>query len=160
MSQAWKKICIYLLNALLSLAGYSLPSSFSALTSSISLAPAAQFISSNHRVSKKDLSKKASTSRAKPVSGEDVGIRSARRSRNQNPQPSDPIPQEQSFRNSALQSEETTKFTPRADRTTTSEGKLAKLGHKMGKNLENTVKETEKYLKSLLFPHASEVLRP
>lgn len=147
------------------------------------------------------------------------------------------MPQEQSFRNSALQSEETTGFTPRAGRSqergeeagktgshkksgleqkgeqlglerekeqqgeqelkanqricwlslpaqwkvlagvwgggvglpcpclfqyspaTTSEGKLAKLSHKIGKNLENTVKETMNYLKSLL-PQASEVMRP
>lgn len=42
---------------------------------------------------------------------------------------------------------------------TTSEGKLAKLSHKIGKNFENTVKETMNYLKSLL-PQASEVMRP
>lgn len=42
---------------------------------------------------------------------------------------------------------------------TTSEGKLAKLGHKIGKNLDKTVKETISYLKSLL-PHAYEVIRP
>lgn len=41
---------------------------------------------------------------------------------------------------------------------TTSEGKLAKIGHKIGKNLDKTVKETMNYLKSLL-PHAYEVMR-
>ena len=42
---------------------------------------------------------------------------------------------------------------------TTPEGKLAKLGHKIGKNLDKTVKETMNYLKSLL-PRAYEVTRP
>uniref|UniRef100_A0A8W4F7Y7 Glycosylation-dependent cell adhesion molecule 1 n=1 Tax=Sus scrofa TaxID=9823 RepID=A0A8W4F7Y7_PIG len=110
-------------------------------------AASAQFIISNPRVSKKDLSKEASISSEELVSEEDAVIRSL----------PDPMPQEQSFRNSALQSEETTGFTPRA--ATTSEGKLAKLSHKIGKNLENTVKETMNYLKSLL-PQASEVMRP
>lgn len=42
---------------------------------------------------------------------------------------------------------------------TTPEGKLAKLGHEIGKNLDKTMKETMNYLKSLL-PHAYEVTRP
>lgn len=42
---------------------------------------------------------------------------------------------------------------------TTPEGKLAKLGHEIGKNLDRTMKETMNYLKSLL-PHAYEVTRP
>nr|BCB25105.1 glycosylation-dependent cell adhesion molecule 1 [Sus scrofa]BCB25106.1 glycosylation-dependent cell adhesion molecule 1 [Sus scrofa] len=120
-------------------------------------AASAQFIISNPRVSKKDLSKEASISSEELVSEEDAVIRSARTPRKSNLQLPDPMPQEQSFRNSALQSEETTGFTPRA--ATTSEGKLAKLSHKIGKNLENTVKETMNYLKSLL-PQASEVMRP
>lgn len=42
---------------------------------------------------------------------------------------------------------------------TTSQEKLVKLGHKIGKNLDKTVKETMNYLESL-FPCASEVKKP
>ncbi|XP_008702922.1 glycosylation-dependent cell adhesion molecule 1-like [Ursus maritimus] len=91
---------------------------------------------------------------------EDV-ISSVRRPKNQRLQQLQPIPQEASFRNAAPQSEETTELTleltPWA--ATTPEGKLAKLGHEIGKNLDKTMKETMNYLKSLL-PHAYEVTRP
>lgn len=50
-------------------------------------------------------------------------------------------------------------FLSQCSPATTSEGKPAKLGHKIGKNLDETVKETMSYLKNLL-PHAYEVIRP
>uniref|UniRef100_A0ABI8A3H2 Glycosylation-dependent cell adhesion molecule 1 n=1 Tax=Felis catus TaxID=9685 RepID=A0ABI8A3H2_FELCA len=88
---------------------------------------------------------------------EDDMTKSTRRPKRQRPELLHPIPQEDSIRNAASQSEETTELTPRA--ATTSEGKPAKLGHKIGKNLDETVKETMSYLKNLL-PHAYEVIRP
>ncbi|XP_027447744.2 glycosylation-dependent cell adhesion molecule 1-like [Zalophus californianus] len=102
-----------------------------------------------------------------PISSEELGfeeedvIKSTRRPKSQKLELLHPIPQEASFRNAAPQSEETTELTLRAERSqaTTPEGTLAKLGHKIGKNLDKTVKETVNYLKSLL-PHAYEVTRP
>ncbi|XP_057559812.1 glycosylation-dependent cell adhesion molecule 1-like [Hippopotamus amphibius kiboko] len=117
----------------------------------------AQFTISHHQTSKEDLSKDPSISREELVSEEHMVIQSSRRPQNQNPKLPQPIPQEKCFRNAALQFEETTELTPRAASAT--EGKLAELGHKIGRSLENTVKETVKYLKSL-FPCASEVMRP
>uniref|UniRef100_G1L2P5 Glycosylation-dependent cell adhesion molecule 1 n=1 Tax=Ailuropoda melanoleuca TaxID=9646 RepID=G1L2P5_AILME len=91
---------------------------------------------------------------------EDV-ISSIRKPKNQRLQQLQPIPQEASFRNAAPRSEETTELTPELTpwAATTPEGKLAKLGHEIGKNLDRTMKETMNYLKSLL-PHAYEVTRP
>nr|XP_035980154.1 glycosylation-dependent cell adhesion molecule 1-like [Halichoerus grypus] len=98
-----------------------------------------------------------------PISSEELGFeeedvsKSTRRPKSQKLELLHPIPQEASFRNATPQSEETTEFTPRT--ATTPEGTLAKLGHKIGKSLDKTVKETMNYLKSLL-PHAYEVTRP
>ncbi|KAF5928427.1 hypothetical protein HPG69_015032 [Diceros bicornis minor] len=87
----------------------------------------------------------------------DAVIKSTRRTKNQKPELLHLTPQEDNFRNAALQLEETTELTPRA--TTTSEGKLAKLGHKIRMSLDKTMKETTNYLKSLL-PRAHEVMKP
>ncbi|XP_072830009.1 glycosylation-dependent cell adhesion molecule 1 [Vicugna pacos] len=119
--------------------------------------PAAQVIMSNHQVSSEDLSMEPSISREDLVSKDDVVIKSARRHQNQNPKLLHPVPQESSFRNTATQSEETEEVTPGA--ATTLEGKLVELTHKIIKNLENTMRETMDFLKSL-FPHASEVVKP
>ncbi|XP_074230807.1 glycosylation-dependent cell adhesion molecule 1 isoform X2 [Camelus bactrianus] len=118
---------------------------------------AAQVIMSNHQVSSEDLSMEPSISREDLVSKDDVVIKSARRHQNQNPKLLHPVPQESSFRNTATQSEETKELTPGA--ATTLEGKLVELTHKIIKNLENTMRETMDFLKSL-FPHASEVVKP
>ncbi|KAB1269669.1 Glycosylation-dependent cell adhesion molecule 1 [Camelus dromedarius] len=112
--------------------------SLSALASYISSVPAAQVIMSNHQVSSEDLSMEPSISREDLVSKDDVVIKSARRHQNQNPKLLHPVPQES---------------------TTTLEGKLVELTHKIIKNLENTMRETMDFLKSL-FPHASEVVKP
>uniref|UniRef100_A0A671DYA5 Glycosylation-dependent cell adhesion molecule 1 n=1 Tax=Rhinolophus ferrumequinum TaxID=59479 RepID=A0A671DYA5_RHIFE len=90
-------------------------------------------------------------------SEEEVVIESIERPKNQTPELLHPIPRRIVFRNAAFQLEEMTELTPGA--STTSEEKLAKLGHKIGKNLDKTVKETVNYLKSL-FPRASEVKKP
>ena len=50
-------------------------------------------------------------------------------------------------------------FLSRYSPASTTEGKLMELGHKIMRNLENTVKETIKDLKSL-YSHASEVVKP
>nr|XP_006203166.2 glycosylation-dependent cell adhesion molecule 1 [Vicugna pacos] len=117
----------------------------------------AQVIMSNHQVSSEDLSMEPSISREDLVSKDDVVIKSARRHQNQNPKLLHPVPQESSFRNTATQSEETEEVTPGA--ATTLEGKLVELTHKIIKNLENTMRETMDFLKSL-FPHAPEVVKP
>ncbi|XP_040344985.1 glycosylation-dependent cell adhesion molecule 1-like [Herpailurus yagouaroundi] len=118
---------------------------------------AAQLICEKDHVSIENLSEESLISREELVFEEDDMTKSTRRPKRQRPELLHPIPQEESIRNAASQSEETTELTPRA--ATTSEGKLAKLGHKIGKNLDKTVKETMSYLKNLL-PHAYEVIRP
>ncbi|XP_043419078.1 glycosylation-dependent cell adhesion molecule 1-like [Prionailurus bengalensis] len=118
---------------------------------------AAQLISEKDHVSIENLSEESLISREELVFEEDDMTKSTRRPKRQRPELLHPIPQEDSIRNAASQPEETTELTPRA--ATTSEGKLAKLGHKIGKNLDKTVKETMSYLKNLL-PHAYEVIRP
>uniref|UniRef100_A0A8C6FJY0 Glycosylation-dependent cell adhesion molecule 1 n=1 Tax=Moschus moschiferus TaxID=68415 RepID=A0A8C6FJY0_MOSMO len=118
---------------------------------------AAQFIISNLQISNEDLSKEPSISREELISKEQIVIRSSKRPQNQNPKLPLSILKEKHLRNAALGSEETTEHTPCAASTT--EGKLMELGHKIISNLENTVKETIKYLKSL-FSHASEVVKP
>ncbi|XP_055252581.1 glycosylation-dependent cell adhesion molecule 1 [Moschus berezovskii] len=117
----------------------------------------AQFIISNLQISNEDLSKEPSISREELISKEQIVIRSSKRPQNQNPKLPLSILKEKHLRNAALGSEETTEHTPCAASTT--EGKLMELGHKIISNLENTVKETIKYLKSL-FSHASEVMKP
>ncbi|XP_036770953.1 glycosylation-dependent cell adhesion molecule 1-like [Manis pentadactyla] len=106
-------------------------------------------------VSSEDISKEPSISREELVSEKDA-IKSPRIPENRQPDLLHSVLREASFRNAALQLEETTELTAKA--ATTSEGKLAKIGHKIGKNLDKTVKETMNYLKSLL-PHAYEVMR-
>ncbi|XP_058598471.1 glycosylation-dependent cell adhesion molecule 1-like [Neofelis nebulosa] len=118
---------------------------------------AAQLISEKDHVSIENLSEESLISREELVFEEDDMTKSTRRPKRQRPELLHPIPQEDSIRNAASQSEETTELTPRA--ATTSEGKLAKLGHEIGKNVDKTVKETMSYLKNLL-PHAYEVIRP
>uniref|UniRef100_A0A8B9W5U9 Glycosylation-dependent cell adhesion molecule 1 n=1 Tax=Bos mutus grunniens TaxID=30521 RepID=A0A8B9W5U9_BOSMU len=118
--------------------------------------PAAQFIR-NLQISNEDLSKEPSISREDLISKEQIVIRSSRQPQNQNPKLPLSILKEKHLRNATLGSEETTEHTP-SDASTT-EGKLMELGHKIMRNLENTVKETIKYLKSL-FSHASEVVKP
>ncbi|KAK2508334.1 hypothetical protein MC885_006278 [Smutsia gigantea] len=128
-------------------------------SSSLAVLNAAQIIPGNlprkDHVSNEDISKETSISREELVSEEDA-IKSPRIPENQQRDLPHSIPQEASFGNAALQLEETTELTAKA--ATTSEGKLAKIGHKIGKNLDKTVKETMNYLKSLL-PHAYEVMR-
>ncbi|XP_032973570.1 LOW QUALITY PROTEIN: glycosylation-dependent cell adhesion molecule 1-like [Rhinolophus ferrumequinum] len=116
-----------------------------------------QVLSKNDQVSREGLSKESAISREEPVSEEEVVIESIERPKNQTPELLHPIPRRIVFRNAAFQLEEMTELTPGA--STTSEEKLAKLGHKIGKNLDKTVKETVNYLKSL-FPRASEVKKP
>ncbi|MXQ85976.1 hypothetical protein E5288_WYG010209 [Bos mutus] len=116
----------------------------------------AQFIR-NLQISNEDLSKEPSISREDLISKEQIVIRSSRQPQNQNPKLPLSILKEKHLRNATLGSEETTEHTP-SDASTT-EGKLMELGHKIMRNLENTVKETIKYLKSL-FSHASEVVKP
>ncbi|KAI4546662.1 hypothetical protein MG293_003217 [Ovis ammon polii] len=117
----------------------------------------AQFIISNLQISTEDLSKEPSISREDLISKEPNVIRSPRQPQNQNPKLPLSILKEKQLRNATLGSEETTEHAP-SDASTT-EGKLMELGHKIMKNLENTVKEIIKYLKSL-FPPASEVVKP
>ncbi|KAM7244668.1 hypothetical protein CapIbe_005276 [Capra ibex] len=117
----------------------------------------AQFIISNLQISTEDLSKEPSISREDLISKEPNVIRSPRQPQNQNPKLPLSILKEKPLRNATLGSEETTEHAP-SDASTT-EGKLMELGHKIMKNLENTVKEIIKYLKSL-FPPASEVVKP
>ncbi|XP_042802704.1 glycosylation-dependent cell adhesion molecule 1-like [Panthera leo] len=105
----------------------------------------AQLISEKDHVSIENLSEESLISREELVFEEDDMTKSTRRPKRQRPELLHPIPQEDSIRNAASQSEETTELTPRA--ATTSEGKLAKLGHKIGKNVDKTVKETMSYLK-------------
>uniref|UniRef100_A0A673TFH3 Glycosylation-dependent cell adhesion molecule 1 n=1 Tax=Suricata suricatta TaxID=37032 RepID=A0A673TFH3_SURSU len=114
----------------------------------------AQLISEKDQVSIENLSEESLISIEELVFAEDDMIKSTRRPKHQRAELLHPIPQEDT---PSSQSEETTELTPRA--ATTTEGKLAKLGHKIRKNLDKTVKETMSYLKSLL-PHAYEVLRP
>ncbi|XP_053411341.1 glycosylation-dependent cell adhesion molecule 1-like [Nycticebus coucang] len=90
----------------------------------------------NH-VSNEDFSKETFISREELVSKE-VVIKSTRQ-KSQTPELLHPVPQEDSFRNAELQLEETIELTPRA--ATTSEGKLAKLSRKIGKNLDKAMKE-------------------
>ncbi|XP_023584692.1 glycosylation-dependent cell adhesion molecule 1-like, partial [Trichechus manatus latirostris] len=131
---------------LLTVSSLSLP-----LTASISLVPAAQFILISHprkdHDSSEDLSKELLISREDLLSEEDVVIHPPGDQKSQQPELLHPIPQEDSFRNTELQLEETT------------ERKLAKLDHEIRKNLDKTVKETMDNLKHL-FPHACEVMRP
>ncbi|XP_004406320.1 PREDICTED: uncharacterized protein LOC101379925 [Odobenus rosmarus divergens] len=132
--------------------------------------PATQLIPEKNHVSTENSSEET------PISSEELGfeeedvIKSTRRPKSQKLELLHPIPPEASFRNAAPQSEGTTELTLRADRSqgrgeeagreaTTPEGTLAELGHKIGKNLDKTVKETVNYVKSLL-PHAYEVTRP
>nr|XP_012419859.1 PREDICTED: glycosylation-dependent cell adhesion molecule 1-like [Odobenus rosmarus divergens] len=134
------------------------------------LSPATQLIPEKNHVSTENSSEET------PISSEELGfeeedvIKSTRRPKSQKLELLHPIPPEASFRNAAPQSEGTTELTLRADRSqgrgeeagreaTTPEGTLAELGHKIGKNLDKTVKETVNYVKSLL-PHAYEVTRP
>ncbi|DAA30054.1 glycosylation-dependent cell adhesion molecule 1 [Bos indicus] len=115
----------------------------------------AQFIR-NLQISNEDLSKEPSISREDLISKEQIVIRSSRQPQSQNPKLPLSILKEKHLRNATLGSEETTEHTP-SDASTT-EGKLMELGHKIMRNLENTVKETIKYLKSL-FSHAFEVVK-
>ncbi|KAF4010162.1 GLYCAM1 [Cervus elaphus hippelaphus] len=117
----------------------------------------AQFIISNLQISNEDLSKEPSISREELIPKEQIVIKSSRRPQNQNPKLPLSILKEKHLRNAALESEETTEHTPSAASTT--EGTLMEIGHKIRRNLENTVEEIIKYLKSL-FPHASEVMKP
>ncbi|KAB0378782.1 glycosylation-dependent cell adhesion molecule 1-like [Muntiacus reevesi] len=117
----------------------------------------AQFIISNLQISSEDLSKEPSISREELIPKKQIVIKSSWRPQNQNPKLPLSILKEKYLRNATLESEETTEHTPSAASTT--EGTLTELGHKIRRNLENTVEEIIKYLKSL-FPHASEVVKP
>ncbi|XP_039327481.1 glycosylation-dependent cell adhesion molecule 1-like [Saimiri boliviensis] len=99
-------------------------------------------------VSNEDLSKEAVISKEDLVSKE----KAVKRAKSQKP-----IPQEDNFENVQLQLEETAEVTPRA--ATTSERKLTKLGHKIGKNLDKATKGIMNYLKNLI-PSANDVMRP
>uniref|UniRef100_A0A452R1A2 Glycosylation-dependent cell adhesion molecule 1 n=1 Tax=Ursus americanus TaxID=9643 RepID=A0A452R1A2_URSAM len=155
-----KRFAILLLASLastsLAILALSLP-----LVPSISSGPAAQLIPEKDHISIENSSEEPPISTDELRFEEEDVISSVRRPKNQRLQQLQPVPQEASFRNAAPQSEETTELTleltPWA--ATTPEGKLAKLGHEIGKNLDKTMKETMNYLKSLL-PHAYEVTRP
>ncbi|XP_064232788.1 LOW QUALITY PROTEIN: glycosylation-dependent cell adhesion molecule 1-like [Aotus nancymaae] len=112
----------------------------------------AQVTPSSHpkkdHVSNEDLSKEAVISKEDLVSKE----KAVKRAKSQKP-----IPQEDNFENVQLQLEETIEVAPRA--ATTSEGKLAKVGHKIGKNLDKAAKGIMNYLKKLI-PSANDVMRP
>ncbi|XP_058282186.1 glycosylation-dependent cell adhesion molecule 1-like [Hylobates moloch] len=93
----------------------------------------AQVIPRSHpkkdHVSNEDLSKEPFISKEELVSKENA----VKRAKSQKP-----ISQEDNFKNVKLQLEETAELAPRA--ATTSEGKLAKLGHKIWKNLDKASK--------------------
>uniref|UniRef100_A0A8C9IIS4 Glycosylation-dependent cell adhesion molecule 1 n=1 Tax=Piliocolobus tephrosceles TaxID=591936 RepID=A0A8C9IIS4_9PRIM len=99
-------------------------------------------------VSNEDLSKESFISKEELVSKENA----VKRTKSQKP-----MPQEDNFKNVKLQLEETTELAPRA--ATTSEGKLAKLSHKVRKNLDKASKGIMNYLKNLI-PSANDVTRP
>lgn len=83
----------------------------------ISLVPAAQLISEKDHVSIENLSEESLISREELVFEEDDMTKSTRRPKRQRPELLHPIPQEDSIRNAASQSEETTELTPRAGRS-------------------------------------------
>ncbi|XP_040090328.1 glycosylation-dependent cell adhesion molecule 1-like [Oryx dammah] len=119
--------------------------------------PSAQFIISNLQIPTEDLSKEASISREDLISKEPNMIRSPRQPQNQSPKLPMSMLEEKPLRNAGNSSSLT--FLSRYSPASTTEGKLMELGHKMMRNMENTVKETMKYLESL-FPPASEVMKP
>ncbi|XP_045411117.1 glycosylation-dependent cell adhesion molecule 1-like [Lemur catta] len=120
----------------------------------------AQFTASSHpgmdHVSNEDFSKESFNSQEELISKENVVIKSAGQ-KSQNPELLHPMPQEDSFRNAELQSEETAELTPMA--AITSEGKLPKFGQKIGKYLDKAAKEITNSLQSLI-PSANDVMRP
>ncbi|KAM5174482.1 glycosylation-dependent cell adhesion molecule 1-like [Callospermophilus lateralis] len=126
-------------------------------TQAISNFPASQFASINHpgkaSISSEDLTVEPFIFSEELISKENAVIKSTS-PMSQKTEILHPILQGDSSKSSI---EETTEFTPTA--ATTSEGKLNKLGNKMGKDLKKAIKGILDYLKSLI-PDASDVMRP
>ncbi|EHB09040.1 Glycosylation-dependent cell adhesion molecule 1 [Heterocephalus glaber] len=127
---------------------------------SLAILHAAQSVPTNHprkdHVSNEDLSKEPSIIREELISKQNVEIKSTRPKNQKSMQPH-PIFQEESLKNARLQSEESTEPTPRT--ATTSEGRMAKLSHKIENNLDKIMNRFSDNLKSLI-PSAKDVMKP
>uniref|UniRef100_A0A8C5KTK2 Glycosylation-dependent cell adhesion molecule 1 n=1 Tax=Jaculus jaculus TaxID=51337 RepID=A0A8C5KTK2_JACJA len=121
------------------------------LTPAISLVPDVQFTqtsqASMEHIFNENLSKEPFPFREELISREDVVIESTKPN-SQKAQPQ--------LRSTEHQLEETTELTPRA--ATTSEGRLAKLGHAVGKDLDKIIKGLVNYVEDII-PGVNGIMR-
>ncbi|XP_075863956.1 glycosylation-dependent cell adhesion molecule 1-like [Microcebus murinus] len=122
--------------------------------------PDAQFTPNSHpgmdHDSNEDFPKESFIYREELISKENVVIKSTLQ-KSQKPELLHPMPQEDSFGNAELQSEETAELTPMA--ATTSEEKLAKFSQKIKKNLDKAAERIMNSLESVI-PGANDVMSP